>query len=297
MSREVTIPKCRNPFVVIINGIKYTYQSGETVELPDEVAEVIEFHVNSKPRPDPNAGKSDSIVFVPFEITENGTCTSPEGEAYSPIIVNVKESGGDDTIPADKYFEGGYAEVVLPNATKIGKYKFQQDTTLTSIETPNATVIDSYAFKYCEKLTSISFPKVVRIENEAFPNCVKLALTSLPEGLTHMGSSAFSNCQNLALTELPSGITSISNSTFSSCSSLISISLPKNLKTIATYAFINCTGLNSITFKGTPTNVDSKAFQNCTNLTTINVPWAEGWIAGAPWGGTNATINYNYKGE
>jgi hypothetical protein len=27
------------------------------------------------------------------------------------------------------------------------------------------------------------------------------------------------------------------------------------------------------------------------------VPWAEGAVANAPWGATNATINYNYTGE
>lgn len=35
-------------------------------------------------------------------------------------------------------------------------------------------------------------------------------------------------------------------------------------------------------------------FNGCTNLTDIKVPWAEGEVAGAPWGATNATITYNY---
>ena len=37
-----------------------------------------------------------------------------------------------------------------------------------------------------------------------------------------------------------------------------------------------------------------KAFIGCDNLTTINVPWSEGAVENAPWGATNATINYNY---
>ena len=37
-------------------------------------------------------------------------------------------------------------------------------------------------------------------------------------------------------------------------------------------------------------------FQGCTNLKTINVPWVSGAVANAPWGATNATINYNYTG-
>ena len=56
MSKVVTIPKDRNPFVVIVNGVKYSYPAGVTTEVPDEVADVIEKYVGAKPKPDPNAG-------------------------------------------------------------------------------------------------------------------------------------------------------------------------------------------------------------------------------------------------
>lgn len=112
-----------------------------------------------------------------------------------------------------------------------------------------------------------------RIRNFAFYRCSKLALTSLPSGLTRINERAFYGCTKLALTSFPSGITNI-----------------------ASYAFYGCTSLVSITFEGKPTTITSTAFNGCTNLTTINVPWAEGEVANAPWGATNATINYNYTG-
>ena len=56
MSKVVTIPKDRNPFVVIVNGVKHSYPAGVTTEVPDEVADVIEKYVGAKPKPDPNAG-------------------------------------------------------------------------------------------------------------------------------------------------------------------------------------------------------------------------------------------------
>lgn len=84
---------------------------------------------------------------------------------------------------------------------------------------------------------------------------------------------AFAGCSNLALTSLPSGIISIDD-----------------------YAFVECTNLVSLTFEGTPEQIGSSAFAGCNNLTTINVPWAEGAVANAPWGATNATINYGYTG-
>lgn len=109
------------------------------------------------------------------------------------------------------------------------------------------------------------------IPDYLFYDCANLSLTELPSGVTSIGDSAFSGCAKLALTELPSGITNIGND-----------------------AFYNCIGIHSLTFKGTPNTIDSTAFVGCTNLTTINVPWAEGAVANAPWGATNATINYNY---
>ena len=90
-------------------------------------------------------------------------------------------------------------------------------------------------------------------------------------GYTKVRDYAFANCTNLALTSLPEGLTSIGNG-----------------------AFVGCTSLTSITFKGTPTTIAANAFNSCTNLTDIKVPWAEGAVANAPWGATNATITYNY---
>ena len=63
------------------------------------------------------------------------------------------------------------------------------------------------------------------------------------------------------------------------------------------YTFDKCVQLTSITLSNSITDIHPQAFSDCINLTTINVPWSEGEVAGAPWGATNATINYNYTGE
>ena len=132
------------------------------------------------------------------------------------------------------------------------------------------------------------------VVDNAFYQCSTLTLTSLPSGLTSIGNGAFSGCTKLALTSLPSGLTSINSNAFSGCFKLALTSLPSGLTSIGYYAFFQCTSLISITFTGKPTAISSSAFEGCANLTTINVPWAEGEVANAPWGATNATINYNY---
>ena len=72
--------------------------------------------------------------------------------------------------------------------------------------------------------------------------------------------------------------------------------MPESLLQIDANAFCYCTGLTAITFKSTPNSIANNAFYGCTNIRNINVPWAEGAVANAPWGATNATINYNYTG-
>lgn len=143
----------------------------------------------------------------------------------------------------------------------------------TEIVLPNITSIRSYALYYNTALTSVVMPNVTTIGSNAFYSCYKLVLTSLPNNLTTIGNNAFNSCRKLALTSLPAGITNIDSN-----------------------AFIGCTGLTAMTFEGTPMIIASNAFSSCTNLTTINVPWAEGAVANAPWGATKATINYNYTG-
>ena len=133
-----------------------------------------------------------------------------------------------------------------------------------------------------------------KIRDNAFSSCQNLALISLPESVTSIGINAFDGCMNLALTSLPAGITSIRNNAFSICMNLALTSLPAGITNIESSAFYYCINLTSITFEGTPTSIASNAFTACDNLTTINVPWAEGAVSNAPWGATNATINYNY---
>lgn len=136
------------------------------------------------------------------------------------------------------------------------------------------TSIGTYAFAYCTNLESISLPNgVTSIGSNAFYECSNLESISLPSDLKSIGDSVFYKCTNLALTSLPNGVTSIGNN-----------------------AFYACGGITEITFEGTPKSIASSAFNQCTKLLTINVPWAEGAVSGAPWGATNATINYNYTG-
>jgi hypothetical protein len=91
-------------------------------------------------------------------------------------------------------------------------------------------------------------------------------------------------------------ITEFKNLCFSSCFNLTKpIVVNSGLVRIRDQAFQN-TSIPSITFQNSldslPT-ISSNAFAGCIFLKDIYVPWAEGAVANAPWGATNATIHYN----
>lgn len=120
----------------------------------------------------------------------------------------------------------------------------------------------------------------------------------VPDGCTKIGYYAFAFMPNVTSVYLPEGILSIENSAFFKQASLSSISIPASVDEILANAFARCTELTTVTFKGKPTYIESTGiFNDCPNLVTINVPWAEGEVDGAPWGADNATINYGYTGN
>ena len=207
---------------------------------------------------------------------KTGTVEQLTPEQMIAAITNIQSGGGGDDSNYKEFVERTTANPTLPSdLTKIVDYVFYEFHSLALTSLPaGVTSIGTYAFY----------------------NCKNLALISLPAGVTSIGISAFANCSKLALTSLPTGVTSINDSTFFHCTSLALTSLPAGLQIIKDYAFAVCSGLTSITFEGTPRSIGS-CFGNCSDLTTINVPWAEGAVSGAPWGAKNATINYNYTGE
>ena len=170
--------------------------------------------------------------------------------------------------------------------------EFIERTAVLPALPPDLTSIGNYAFHSFTNLALTSLPDgVTSIGNYAFSDCTNLALTSLPDGVTTIGNNAFYRCPNLALKSMPASLTSIGIEAFAGCTNLALISLPAGVTTISDYAFQGCTNLTEVRFEGTPSSISSIVFGN--NLISIKVPWAEGAVANAPWGATNATITYN----
>lgn len=67
--KSISIPTHNNPFTVIINNKEYTYKGGETIEVPDEVAELLENNQGIAQTPATPRGGITLVV----ETNEEGT--------------------------------------------------------------------------------------------------------------------------------------------------------------------------------------------------------------------------------
>ena len=243
-----------------------------------------------------------------LNITENGSQTITPDTGYdglSRVDVSVNVSG--ENVPTVGFVPSEWdADGYITNGRWYGKniptgaFCNLSNTTygwkLTNITLPDdLNTIDIRAFYWCKDLLLHTLPSnVKRIGSYAFYGCESLQLDKLPDNLIDLASYAFSGCTSLALTSIDNitKISTLDQSVFNGCTSLQISVIPAQIITIEAWAFQNCTGLTQITFKGTPATIHANAFKSCSNITEINVPWAEGAVANAPWGATNATINY-----
>ena len=172
-------------------------------------------------------------------------------------------------------FSGANAleEIVLLSMKKLSSSALS-NTKIVRVNMPQLTTVGIYAFQYCRNLEEIHFASLKTIDQLVFNGCSSLKTIDIPNLVT-IGNSAFANCTSLEELELPASV-----------------------RTIDTNAFGSDTSLRTVIFRSSTMNsIAYNAFNKCTGLTDIYVPWAEGAVAAAPWGATNATIHYGGEWE
>lgn len=141
-------------------------------------------------------------------------------------------------------------------------------------------------------------PNLTYIGRRAFRKNLLSIAGQIPDTVTHIDADAFAygGNSNWEITKLPSNLTYIGSNAFMCYRKLLITEIPATVDYVGSSAFhgvYDKTSLTLIKFLGTPTTVGTDAFINNTALADIYVPWAEGAVANAPWGATNATIHYN----
>ena len=148
------------------------------------------------------------------------------------------------------------------------------------------------------KVGGYSIPK---IETVIYPNTV--------EKVFHVGWDDISNHNDIASTNntlktvvLSKNMKIISDGAFNICATLSNITIPESVTSIGESAFYGCSSLTSITISESMTSIGINAFYACSSLKTVNYKgteeqWNEITIDYGNTDLTDATINYNYKGE
>lgn len=117
------------------------------------------------------------------------------------------------------------------------------------------------------------------------------AIAVVPYG-TQETYALLSTYPNAKVLVLPSTVKTLKTGTALSLLSLTDVVLPPSLTTIEEYFSRYNNTMKTITLPKSVTSVSETAFSDMTALTDIYCEFAEGAVAGAPWGATNATVHY-----
>ena len=143
--KTVVIPDYKNPFIVVINNQVYRYNGGETIEVPDDVAEAIE----------------DAIELAPKQ----------------RIIATRLGQFLEDTISEITIGDLVGVKTIVP-------YALCQRYSLKSIDIPDGlTSIGNSAFAGCSGLKTVRFghnSKLDKIGSSTFNLCKNLTSVYLP---------------------------------------------------------------------------------------------------------------------
>lgn len=156
--KEVKIPQGFNPFKIKVNNVVYEYKPGTTVEVPDEVAEVIE-NYNGYQNEDPAKLEwVEGFSFDPVDDRRKAVMVDDEGKLVLgarggsvPILKVVAGSGTPEstkTVGKFGYFsKASDAQEWNPSGSTVADYLIIPDTELkeavTFIEEGFKTVIVS----------------------------------------------------------------------------------------------------------------------------------------------------------
>lgn len=180
MSKTITIPTNCNPYIVVINNHVYAYKAGDTIEVPDEVAEAIEDALELVPKPKRYLSRIAQLAD------------------RSLREISAEDLEGIETV-GNSAFKSCTAliSVAIPKSvTSIGVSAFSGCSSLEEVTMPNSvTSIGNFAFYTCDSLASIEIPNsVTSIGSEVFYGCIKLERIVIPEiPPTLANANAFSN--------------------------------------------------------------------------------------------------------
>lgn len=163
-------------------------------------------------------------------------------------------------------------------------------------------------------LKKVTFPKSVRyIGNGVGSACPVLEQVVIQEGVETIGSGLFGTSpveelripstvrtygaavgsnMNLKRVYFENGLENLSDGVYNGYKALEEVRLPNTLTAIPNSAFGGCVSMKNFNIPNSVESIADNAFDGCTALTEINIDKPENSISGAPWGATNAQVNW-----
>ena len=185
----------------------------------------------------------------------------------------------------------GLTSLTIPSSVKTiaSGSQFGGCTSLTEVYIDSAYIAQAmFNGAYTVERVTIG-PHVTEIHAQAFPSVPALTSITIPSNVTRINNQAFVGC-----TALETAVINISGdilqSAFAGCTSLENITLGEGVTEILDNAFSSSIA-TTIDIPSTVTSMSTNALAGAA-FETINVHKAEGSISGAPWGATNATVNW-----
>ncbi len=151
----------------------------------------------------------------------------------------------------------------------------------------------SAQFIRCSKLKSVLIENgITGISTACFNNCALIDNIELPNSVVELGESAFAGCSSLKNITLSINIKKIPDSCFSATGiEIFSIPDDSGIEEIEDDIFYNCPSLKNICIGKNVKIISSKAFRSADSP-VIKINQKENSISGAPWGASNATVEW-----
>lgn len=283
MSKLVRIPDFANPFEVHVNGKKYLYPAGGMVEVPDEVAAVIDaLHkkhddVQILTEPPFDAGVDPDIHARYFAITDDGllslkpeyrgACPSDNSTFTFAISDNGLGAAGSKNTELPKH-------LVIPEVVnEIAVVSLAQGMLMRNSAVENLTLPDSITEipdRFCDFAINLkniyNTEQIEKIGEIAFQS-VSLEKIKCPN-LNNIGMAALYTCPFLKYADI-GNVTDIPGYTFGGADMLSRIKGGAGVTSIGAGALQNTKRLNKVDFPSTAT-IGKHAFQ----FSGLDSPWA-----------------------
>lgn len=211
------------------------------------------------------------------DIAQAAPAAMEQNVEWADGITKMFENSSDDGIPD---MRSAFKKIMIPDTVgEISGVAFNSSATLVKVTLPNNIDITSGAFCTCNELLEVCAP-----DYEG----------SVWDGEEHTIGSSFAACQKLRKVRIPYGTTTL-NATFGGSTALEEVELPPTLKTMINSAFGGCNMLKSIDIPASVEEIGSGNFGGAGSSVggiTFNIHKPENSISGAPWGASNATVNW-----